>query len=115
MPMIDMDPTNLSCIYSTLKFVAMQEANQGCVPILTFDQPLFWKASKIVGSEQNDNCVKSVILRLCGLHLEMSFLGSIGHLMSGSGLKELLSIVYTEQTVPHLVVKLFPVESGVIY
>ena len=70
MPMIDMDPTNLSCIYSTLKFVAMQAANQGCVPILTFDQPLFWKASKIVDSEQNDSCVKSVILRLGGLHLK---------------------------------------------
>ena len=134
MPLIDMDPINLSCIYSTLKFVAMQAANQGCVPILTFDQPLFWKASKIVDSEQNDNCVKSVILRLGGLHLEMSFLGSIGHLMSGSGLKELLSTVYAGQTVPHLlsgkviscairnklyltylVVKLFPVQSGVIY
>ena len=53
----------------------------------------------IVDSEQNDNCVESIILRLGGLHLEMSFLGSIGHLMSG--LKELLSTVYAEQTVPH--------------
>ena len=34
--------------------------------------------------------------------MEMSFLGSIGHLMAGSGLQEVLETVYTEQVVCHM-------------
>ena len=30
--------------------------------------------------------------------MQMSFLGSIGHLMAGSGLQELLEVVYAENT-----------------
>lgn len=32
----------------------------------------------------------------------MSYLGSVGHLMEGSGLQEVMSIIYAEDTVPHL-------------
>ena len=38
----------------------------------------------------------------CGFHAEMSFLGCIGHLMSGSGLQELLEVVYSHNTVTHI-------------
>ena len=34
--------------------------------------------------------------------MEMSFLGSIGHIMTETGLKDLLSVVYAENTVPHM-------------
>lgn len=34
--------------------------------------------------------------------MEMSFLGCIGHLMAGSGLQELLQIIYAENAVRHM-------------
>ena len=50
LPMIDMDPSDLTCIYCTLKFVCSQAKRLG-VTILTFDQPLWWKAILIVSRE----------------------------------------------------------------
>ena len=102
LPMIDLDPNDLSCIYSTLKFVTGQARKNNCAAILTFDQPLFWKASSIVDSETEDSDIQAVILKIGGLHLEMSFLGSIGHLMAGTGLSDLLGCVYAENSVPYL-------------
>ena len=32
----------------------------------------------------------------------MSFVGAIGHLMDGSGSRELLEVIYAKDTVPHL-------------
>ena len=56
-----------------------------CYPELavTFDQPLFIKAYGIVEAHHF-----SIFVRLGGFHLAMSFLGSIGYLMEGSGLRE---------------------------
>ena len=42
------------------------------------------------------------MLRLGGFHLEMSFLGSIGHLMSASGLQHILELVYAPNAVVHM-------------
>ncbi|CAH3149612.1 unnamed protein product, partial [Porites lobata] len=102
LPMIDMDPTNMSCIYSTLKFVEAQCKRQHTTPIITFDQPLWWKAQLIVESEPPDSELRSIILRLGGFHAEMSFLGCIGSIMSGSGIEELLECVYASNTVGHM-------------
>ena len=55
-------------------------------PVLTFDQPLWWKATTIVASVKEDDDIKSVVLMLGGFHTRMSFLGCIGHLMGGSSL-----------------------------
>ena len=78
LPMIDMDPTKMSCIYSTLKFVEAQCKRQHNTPIITLDQPLWWKAQLIVESEPPDSELRSIILRLRGFRAEMSFLGCIG-------------------------------------
>ena len=102
LPMIDMNPSDMSCIYSTLHYVCNQAKGYGVTPILTFDQRLWWKARMILQSETSDSCIKSAVLRLGGLHTEMSFLGSIGHLMAGSGLSELLEIVYAPNSVKHM-------------
>ena len=101
LPMIDMDPTNMGCIYSTLKFVEAQCKRQHTTPIITFDQPLCWKAQLIVESEPPGSELRSIILRLGGFHPEMSFLGCIGSIMSGSGIEELLECVYASNTVEH--------------
>ena len=53
-----------------------------CHCVVTFDQPLYWKAVNIVERS-------SLIIRLGGFHLLMSYLGSVGYIMVGSGLAEL--------------------------
>ncbi len=102
LPMIDMDPTNMTCIYSTLKFVCKQANTYGFTPIITFDQPLWWKAITITLNEPDGSDLKSMIIRLGSFHVMMSFLGSIGSLMSGSGLKEVLQVAYADNAVTHM-------------
>ncbi len=43
-----------------------------------------------------------MVIRLGGFHTEMSYLGSSGCLMAGSGLKELLEVVYADNAVRHM-------------
>lgn len=102
LPMIDMNASDMTCIFSTLHFVCKQAKSYGVTPVITFDQPLFWKATIIKASEPVGSCIKSMVLRLGGFHLEMSFLGSIGHLMAGSGLQELIETVYAANSVKHM-------------
>ena len=100
--MIDMDSTDMSCIFSTLTDVCEQANAYNVTPVITFDQPLWWKALMIIESEPTDSYLKSIVLRLGGLHMEMSFLGSIGYLMAGSGLQEVLEVVYARNAVKHM-------------
>ena len=102
LPMIDLDPTDMTCVYSTLLFVSKQAKRYGFTPILTFDQPLRWKALNIIQNERSGSDLKSIVLRLGGFHIQMSFLGCIGHLMAGSGLQELLELVYAKNAVIHM-------------
>lgn len=100
--MIDLNPSDLTCIYSTLHFVCDHARRYDVTPILTFDQPLWWKALTIVKSEPVNSKLSSVILRLGGFHTLMSFLGCIGHRMTGTGLKELLELVFASNTTSHM-------------
>ena len=43
-----------------------------------------------------------IVGRLGGFHTFMSFLGSVGNLMMGSGIEELFAEVYAEDTVKHM-------------
>ena len=49
LPMIDMKATDYSCIYSTMLFVQNLGRKYSKDIVLTFDQPLYWKAVKIPG------------------------------------------------------------------
>ena len=54
--------------------------------VLTFDQPLYWKAMEIKTHEQvTKSRLKDIVLLLGTFHTCMSFYGSIGHLLAGSG------------------------------
>ena len=89
----------MSCIYSTLKFVKSQSRSLGInTPVITFDQPLWIKAIKIIK-------VKSLhmVCMLGGFHLLMSFMGSIGSLMKSSGLEDAIEQIYAKNTVPHII------------
>ena len=83
LPMIDLNPSDTSCIYSTMMFICKEAKKSGVDPVITFDQPLFWKAMTIIHSEDPNSSLKSIVLRLGGFHTEMSFLGTVGHIMSG--------------------------------
>ena len=71
-------------------------------PIITFDHPLWWKSLQVIEGQSENSPLRSIGLRLCGLHTEMSFIGSIGHLMAGSGLRDLLETVYSNNAVTHM-------------
>ena len=84
LPIIDLQPTNLNCIYSTLLFIRSQADKLSIkTPVVTFDQPLWYKASGIIANKG-----LNIVCRLGGFHTLMSFMGSIGYMMSGSGLEE---------------------------
>ena len=102
LPIVDMNPSDTTCIYSTLKFLAEHARRHNATPIVTFDQPLWWKALMIIDTEPVYSDLKNIVLRLGGFHLEMSFLRSIVHLMSASGLQYILELVYAPNAVVHM-------------
>ena len=68
-------------------------------PCLTFDYPLWLKAVDIVHPSK-----LNIVCRLGPFHTTMSYLGSIGSLMNGSGLSYGLSVVYAENSSIHMMV-----------
>ncbi|CAC5377772.1 unnamed protein product [Mytilus coruscus] len=102
LPMIDLNPSDESCIYTTLHFVCKETKKNKCTPILTFDQPLYWKAMTILQNEPTTSSLKSLVLKLGGFHTEMSFVGRIGYLMSGSVLMNIFETVYASTAVSHM-------------
>jgi hypothetical protein len=98
LPIIDLNSNDRNCIYSVLVFISKQaKAMNLPTPCVTFDQPLWQKAVEITLSES-----LNVVCRLGGFHLLMSFLGSIGSVMSGSGLEEALECCYGPNAVTHM-------------
>ena len=98
MPLIDLQSSNPTCIYSTLLFIEDQARKlQIKTPCVTFDQPLWAKATAIVEEHK-----MNIVCRLEGFHFLMSFLGSIGHLMGGSGLEDMLEQIFAPNVIPHI-------------
>ena len=56
----------------------------------------------IIETEPENSNLCQVVLHLGSFHVEMSFIGSIGHLMAESGLKELLEWIYASTAVGHI-------------
>jgi len=102
LPMIDLNPGDLSCIYSTLQYISSHARRHNVTPVVTFDQPLWLKAVTMQASSSKDDAISSIIVNLCGFHTIMSFLGASGCIMTGSGLEELLECIYASTTVMHM-------------
>ena len=49
-----------------------------------------------------DSDLHKIVLRQGGFYTEMGFLGCIGSLMAGSGLKEILDMIYAPNAVEHI-------------
>ena len=66
-------------------------------PSITFDQPLWLKATEIAIEKSLD-----IVIHLGGFHTLMSFAGSLGFVMDGSGIESVFKTVYGEDTVKHM-------------
>ena len=98
LPIIPMNPSSYTCLYSTLTFIKEQYRKIDIITLsVTFDQPLWLKATEIVLDKSMD-----IVVHLGGFHTLMSYLGSVGSVMDGSGLKEVLQTVYGENAVKHM-------------
>ena len=102
LPMIDMYPGDKTCILSTLEFILKLSIKENKTPIITFDQPLYWKASEIIFDSPESDNLRRIVLMLGSFHTFMNLLGAIGKLMEGTGLKSILEVVYGENAVLHM-------------
>ena len=94
LPIIDLHVTDLTALYCRLLFGENQCRRLNVeMPCVTYDQQIYVKSYKM-----NMN----IFVRLGGFHQLMSFLGSIGSLMEGSGLRTALETVYAPVTVEHM-------------
>ena len=100
--MIDMDPSDNNCIYSTLKFVCRMARKYEMTAILTMDQPLYWKSLLLCENEPNGSELGDMVNRIAGFHIEMSFLGTIGTLLEATGIKEVLELLYAKNAATHM-------------
>lgn len=100
LPFITSPPTDYDTIYTALKCAADQCLTQTC--FVTFDLPLYIKARDIIASSQDNSNIKNIIVRLGGFHMLMSYLGCIGHVMAGSGLRDLLCNIFAPNSVEHI-------------
>ena len=99
LPIIDLNPSDEATIYSTLTFIKAQAKQLNVVtPCITFDQPLWYKAVGIIAEKNLD-----IVCRLGGFHTMMSFMGSVGHLMVGSGIQDILEQIYEDNVVKHMI------------
>ena len=100
LPFINLDPSDMSTIYTALVFAKNEATTYNkkyC--IVTFDQPLFIKAVDIVHASSD---LTDVIVRLGGLHMAFSYMGADGYIMSGSGVEQMWGSVYAAGSIPQI-------------
>ena len=97
LPIINLNLTNETCIYSTLLFVTKQSKGLSIVTIsATFDQQLWIIAHEITTAKHLN------IAPLLGeLNMLVSFYRSIGNIMDGSVISKLFHIIYGENATKH--------------
>ena len=83
-----------------MTFVSTLAKKYSVTPILTFDQPLYWKAMQLQCTHADSHLIQACVLILGGFHMCMSFFGVIRHLMQDSGLSSVFEQIYTELSVP---------------
>ena len=91
-----------TCILSTLQYICNLASKHNAPPVVTFDQPLFWKASQIKDGVPDTSPVRDVVLLLGSFHTFMNLLGAIGTLMNGSGLNDIFDTIYGDNAVVHM-------------
>ena len=98
LPIIDLNLSDETCIYSTLLFVIEEATKLNILsPRITFDQPL-WQKSRSIVKEKN----LQMVCWLDGFHILMSFLGSKANLMNDLCLEKVVEEAYSEDTFKYI-------------
>ena len=84
---IDLNPGDMNCVYSTLRYISTHARRHNVAQIVTFDQPLWIKAVIIQASVSPDNGIRSIVVRIGGVHTQMSLLDAKGNSMTGASLQ----------------------------
>ena len=96
LPLIDLNPNDESCKYSALIHITDQEKYLNIkIPLVNFDQLLWIKAFEIAKTKN-----LRIVLRLGGFHNLMSFAGSVGFSLEGSGLVKVLKQFIEKMQLP---------------
>lgn len=85
-PLIPAPSSDYSTIYTVMETLAtmMNHLGQKHV-VVTFDQAIYCKAKEIQWKRANE--FSNMVIRLGGFHVVLNFLGTLGNMMTGSGLK----------------------------
>lgn len=78
--------------------------------VITFDQPLNIQARDICEWIILDEV--HMVVRLRGYHLILSYMGCLGQIMAGSGIKDILSIIYAEGSIEKMLSGPWPCSSS---
>ena len=70
--MIGMNPVDKTCILSTIDYLCKLASKHNVATIITFDQPLFWKAAEIVNDVPDNSPIRNVMLLLGRFHTFMN-------------------------------------------
>jgi len=63
-------------VYSTLSYICNHAFRYGVTPMVTFDQPLWWKAMSILDNKPPASEFRQTVLRLGGFPILMSSLSA---------------------------------------
>ena len=95
---INLNSNDETCKYSTLFFVIEQLKKIIVMTLsITFNQPLWLEPLEIITATKLDNAPL-----IGGFHMLMSFFGSIGTIMTGSGINNLSQNIYGANSVKHM-------------
>ena len=84
---IDLNPNDETCVLSVLLFPIEQSKKLNVKELsVTSDQPLWFTTLEIITAKE-----LKIVPLLGGFHMLMSFYGSIGRIMSGSGIERVFS------------------------
>lgn len=102
LPIIDLKPSDPDAVYSALHFAVNESKKLGqSIIYIAFDQQLYAIARYIIETS-GDESLKEIFLRLGGFHTLLNFQGVIGKLLGGSGIEEILALVYGTSTISHM-------------
>ena len=62
--MIDLNPSDMACLYSTMICVISHARQYTVTPILTFNQTLWWKVMTVLENVSEDSQVKDIVFRV---------------------------------------------------
>lgn len=92
-PLLDMNPAEPDTMLTSMcEATRISEQSGQDITIFTCDQQLYKIAVQVQWNDPER--FRNMIIRLGGMHMLMSFLGSNGTLMKGTGLEEIMAKVF---------------------